>query len=142
MTIRTASCRCGQAIATCEGEPVRVSVCHCLECQKRSGSAFGAQARWPNSAVTLSGETRVWERIADSGRRARYRFCAECGSTIAYTNEGYPGLTAVPIGAFADPDFPAPLYSIYEHRSQAWVAILGDEVEHSSTPSIVRQPTA
>ncbi|MGR3757040.1 MAG: GFA family protein [Tranquillimonas sp.] len=30
---RTATCRCGQLTATCRGEPVRIAVCHCLECQ-------------------------------------------------------------------------------------------------------------
>ena len=140
MVVRTASCRCGRAGVRCEGEPVRVSVCHCLDCQKRSGSAFAAQARWPDSAVTVVGETRLWERTADSGRRAVYRFCPNCGSTVAYTNDGWPGLTAVPVGAFADPDFPAPAHSVYEHRRHPWAAILGDEVEHSASPSVVRQP--
>ena len=119
---------------------MRISVCHCLECQRRSGSAFAVQARWPDSAVTVRGETRTWQRIADSGRLASYFFCPNCGSTIAYTSEGWPGVTAVPVGAFADPDFPPPRYSVYEHRRHGWVEIIGDEVEHSSTPSIVRQP--
>ena len=45
MTTRDASCSCGQLHLTCEGEPVRISVCHCLACQQRTGSAFGVQAR-------------------------------------------------------------------------------------------------
>jgi hypothetical protein len=137
---REASCRCGQLRAACFGEPVRISVCHCLECQKRSGSAFAAQARWPDAQVRVEGESRTWTRIADSGHRATYRFCPECGSTVAYVIEGWPGLTAVPLGAFADPEFPAPRFSVYEHRKHAWVAILGDDVEHSSTPSMEREP--
>ena len=56
---RVASCRCGQLTATCRGEPVRVSVCHCLNCQKRSGSAFAAQARWPDDQVTITGATQM-----------------------------------------------------------------------------------
>lgn len=130
---RTATCRCGQLQARCEGEPVRVSVCHCLACQKRTGSAFSAQARWPEAQVTISGEAKVWERVADSGRRAAYRFCPHCGSTVAYVNEGWQGLVAVPLGAFADPTFPAPRFSVYEHRKHGWVAVAGDAVEHSSS---------
>jgi hypothetical protein len=126
--------------ARCAGEPVRISVCHCLECKKRSGSAFSAQARWPEAQVTLSGEAKIWERVADSGHRATYRFCPHCGSTIAYVIEGWPGVIAVPIGAFADPDFPAPGFSVYEHRQHPWVAILGNDVEHSSSPSTARNP--
>ena len=142
MTIktRTASCRCGQLKATCEGEPVRVSVCHCLDCQKRSGSAFAAQARWPENQVTVTGEAKTWQRIADSGHRATYRFCPTCGSTVAFVIEGWPGVVAVPIGAFADSDFPRPRFSVYEHRKHEWVAILGDEVEQSSTASSTRMP--
>ena len=45
MTTRRAQCSCGQLAAICAGEPVRVSVCHCLECKRRSGSAFSNNAR-------------------------------------------------------------------------------------------------
>jgi hypothetical protein len=137
---RIAACRCGQLRARCVGEPVRISVCHCLDCQKRSGSAFAAQARWPEAQVEIEGASKTWVRIADSGRRATYRFCPDCGSTIAYANEGWTGLTAVPLGAFADPAFPAPRFSVYEHRKHAWTNVLGDDVEHSSTPSALRSP--
>jgi len=136
MIERIATCRCGQLSATCVGEPVRVSVCHCLECQKRSGSAFATQARWLDANVTLSGEFSVWERVADSGHRATYRFCPVCGSTLAYVIEGWPGVTAIPVGAFADQGFPAPRFSVYEHRKHAWTEVHGDDVEHSSDPSI------
>ena len=136
MVERLATCRCGQFRAVCTGEPVRVSVCHCLECQKRSGSAFATQARWPDEHVTLSGEFSEWERIADSGHKATYRFCPRCGSTLAYVIEGWPGVTAIPVGAFADPDFPPPRFSVYEHRKHSWTVVLGDHVEHSADPNI------
>ncbi len=130
---RVATCRCGQLRATCEGEPVRVSVCHCLECQKRSGSAFAAQARWPDDKVVLSGDHTEWSRLADSGRKATYRFCPHCGSTVAFRIEGWEGVTAVPVGALADPDFPAPKFSVFEHRKHGWVEVTGD-VDHSASP--------
>lgn len=128
--IRTAACRCGDVQAQCTGDPVRISVCHCLACQRRTGSAFAAQARFPSERVTITGATAVWSRTGDSGGLATYRFCPRCGSTIAYENEGMPGVVAIPLGAFADPEFPAPRFSVYEERRHAWVAILGDHVEH------------
>ncbi|PSH64795.1 aldehyde-activating protein [Phyllobacterium brassicacearum] len=139
--MRVATCRCGQLKATCEGEPVRVSVCHCLDCQKRTGSAFAAQARWPDERVRVTGEFRTWVRVADSGHKATYQFCSACGSTVANIIEGWPGVTAVPLGAFADPSFPAPKFSVYEHRKHVWTTVLGEEVEHSSTPSTRRRPS-
>jgi hypothetical protein len=135
---RKASCRCGQLEVACAGEPVRVSVCHCLDCQKRSGSAFAAQARWPEAQVVITGRAKTWQRVADSGHVATYQFCPDCGSTVAYVIEGWPGVIAVPIGAFADPEFPAPKFSVYEHRKHAWVAVLGEAVERSVTPSSIR----
>ncbi|RSV11612.1 GFA family protein [Sphingomonas sp. ABOLF] len=130
MRVRVASCRCGQLRATCTGEPVRVSVCHCLECQKRSGSAFAVQARWPDAQVALAGEFRTWTQQGDSGAVARFRFCPTCGATLVYASEGMPGLTAVAVGAFADPGFPAPHYSVWEDRKHGWVTVSADGMEH------------
>ena len=47
MNTRTASCSCGQLTATTTEDPIRVGICHCLACQRRTGSVFGAQARFP-----------------------------------------------------------------------------------------------
>lgn len=140
MTVRTATCRCGALRAICRGEPVRISVCHCLECQKRTGSAFAAQARWRDDEVTVEGQSKTWERIADSGHRATYRFCPTCGSTVAYVIEGWPGVTGIPLGAFADPTFPPPKFSVYEHRRHLWVEIRDEGIEHSSSSSTARKP--
>ncbi len=59
MTSRIASCSCGQLRATCQGEPVRISICHCLECQKRTGSVFAVQARYPRESVTIVGRVAL-----------------------------------------------------------------------------------
>ena len=63
MTSRTASCRCGRLSATCTGDPVRISVCHCLDCQRRSGSSFAAQARFPVHQVTIVGESATLDAL-------------------------------------------------------------------------------
>lgn len=129
MTQRIATCRCGQLSATCTGEPVRVSVCHCLTCQKRSGSAFAVQARWPDAQVALTGDYSEWSRIAASGNRAVARFCPECGATITLSGEAAPGFTAVPVGAFADPLFPRPHVSVFEAHRHPWAAVTGEDLD-------------
>jgi hypothetical protein len=132
MTNRTASCRCGQLKATVTGDPVRVSVCHCLNCKKRSGSAFAAQARWPADQVVIEGRSKSFEKVADSGNRAMFHFCPDCGSDVHYENHGkFDGLVAIPLGAFDDPYFLKPDYSVWEERKHDWVEISG-EVEHSN----------
>jgi hypothetical protein len=130
MSDRIATCRCGQLRVKCTGDPVRVSVCHCLDCQKRSGSAFAAQARWPEKQVAVTGEFSEWSSVGDSGGRATFSFCPRCGSTVAFVIDAMPGVIAVPVGAFADPKFPPPRFSVYEERKHAWVAVIGDDIEH------------
>ena len=127
--MRTASCSCGQLIATVVGDPVRISVCHCLACQRRTGSVFGAQARFPASSVAVKGQSCEYVRIGDSGGQLHFHFCPTCGSTVFYTLASAPELIAIPIGAFADPAFPDPGHSVYEQRMHSWVAVPRD-IEH------------
>ena len=126
---RIAACSCGQLQAQVVGEPVRVSVCHCLACQRRTGSVFGAQARYPREAVTIIGAGTEYVRTGDEGSKVTFRFCPQCGATVYYTLEGDSELIAIPVGAFADPTFPAPDFSVYEERMHSWVHIPGD-IEH------------
>ena len=135
MTTRTASCRCGQLRATVLGEPVRLSVCHCLNCKKRSGSAFAVQARWPKAQATIEGGAKTFVKVADSGNRATFHFCPDCGSDVYYEIEGkfdhaFDDLVAIPLGAFDDPYFGTPAYSVWENRKHDWVEIVGPDVEH------------
>lgn len=120
-----ASCRCGQLRATATGEPVRVSVCHCLDCQKRSGSAFAAQVRFPAANVTTSGEAKTFIATGDNGA-AHFHFCADCGSTVYYSNDSIPDTIAIALGAFDDPYFVTPNISVWELRQHEWLEIAGD----------------
>lgn len=126
---RTAECRCGQLSAVCMGEPVRVSVCHCYDCQRRSGSAFAVQARFPADAVTINGEHKVYDHVGDSGSSASFHFCPTCATTLWYHARPHRELFAIPVGCFADRDFPAPHYSVWEGRKHGWVSVVGEGVE-------------
>ena len=123
MINRSAICSCGQLCAQVVGRPLRVSVCHCLACQRRSGSVFAVQARYLTQNVVLFGTSNEFVRRGDDGGAARFRFCPSCGSTICYTLDDEPGVVAVPVGAFADPLFPAPEVSYYENRRHPWVLL-------------------
>jgi len=126
MTTRTASCSCGQLTATTNEEPIRVSVCHCLACQRRTGSVFGAQARFRRGAVAVKGESTQYLRIGDKGNKITFHFCPKCGATVHYQIEGWDDRIAIPVGAFAEPGFPAPTFSVYEERKHAWVGLPGN----------------
>lgn len=95
-------------------------MCHCLACQKRTGSAFGIQARWPAESVTIEGRAQEYVRVGDEGSSATFRFCPTCGAIVYWDNDSMPGMIAVPVGAFADPTFPPPTIMVYGVRRHPW----------------------
>lgn len=127
--MRTAACSCGPLTLTTAAEPVRASICHCLACQRRTGSVFGAQARFRADTVTIRGTASQYVRTGDAGSRATFRFCPEFGATVYYTMAGREDSVAVPVGASADPGFPAPTFSVDEERMHPW-SRLPEGVEH------------
>ncbi|NGY03172.1 GFA family protein [Solimonas terrae] len=129
MKIRHAACNCGRLRLSTHAEPTRISICHCLACQQRTGSAFGIQARFAEADVQVEGQSTEYLRIAESGDAVRYGFCPICGSTLFYRLLGVPGTISVPVGGFADPDFPAPTVSIYEEHRHRWL-VLPDGIQH------------
>jgi hypothetical protein len=129
MTTRRGSCSCGQLTVEVEGDPVRISICHCLACQRRTGSVFGMQARWPREHVRIEGEATEYVRVSDEGEGRSLFFCPRCGATVYYWSG--PEHIAVPVGAFGDPSFPAPRVSVWEGRMHPWVG-LPDGIEHIS----------
>ena len=101
-------------------------VCHCLACHRRTGSVFGAQARFATENVTLNGEGTHFVRVGDEGSTITFTFCPVCGATVCYRMDGMADMVAMPVGAFADPGFPGPSLSVYEERMHAWVAMPKD----------------
>ena len=122
MPTREAHCCCGQLRLTCEGDPVRIAICHCIDCQRRTGSVFGATARFPRAQVTkIEGRSTTFNRVADSGNGITFHFCPDCGTTVYWEPARFPDTIAVAVGAFADPGSPAPRHSVYERRRHPWV---------------------
>jgi hypothetical protein len=126
MTTRLAACNCGQLNLTIEGEPARISMCYCLECQRRTGAVISNQARFAREQITFAGQSIAWTRSAESGNRLTFHFCPVCGSTVYWEGQGFPGLIAVAIGTFADPTFPPPAIAVWEEVRHPWVSLPPD----------------
>ncbi len=127
--MRRAQCACGQLAADCRGEPARVSVCHCRNCKRRTGSALAWTARWARADVAVHGRANQFTLTGDEGGRATFHFCPDCGVAVFYLMDGQPELIAIPAGAFADPAFPAPEYSSYDpSRRCPWLEIAVDGI--------------
>ena len=125
MATREAACHCGQLRVEATGEPFAVSICHCLACQRRTGSAFGMQAGFEGGQVHISGRYSDFSRISDEADRKEhvFHFCPECGSQVFSTEPDEPGLVVVSVGSFADPGFPPPTESGYDSRRHRWLEL-------------------
>ncbi len=131
MSQRIAACGCGQVRLVCSGEPVRISMCHCLDCQRRTGAPFGAQCWYPRERVSISGNTTAYVRVAKGGNRATFQFCPTCASTVYWELSAYPDIFAIALGMFADPHFPPPRVSVWERRRHPWTVRIAEcEMEH------------
>jgi hypothetical protein len=125
MATREAACSCGQLRLTAEGDPFWVSICNCLACQRRTGSAFGMQAGFTADQVSVAGRQTDYSRISDEADRKEhvFHFCPDCGSTVYYTEPDEPDRVVVMVGAFADPSFPPPRESGYDSRRHHWLEL-------------------
>ena len=119
--MRTASCACGQLKAVCEGEPKSVSLCHCEQCRKRTGSAFGIAVFFAREKVTMAGRHHSYARKSDSGHGVTFYFCPQCGSSVFREPARKRDEIAVAYGAFTAPDIPPPSKEVYVELRYPWV---------------------
>jgi hypothetical protein len=83
------SCHCGQITYDAEVDPAEVSICHCTDCQRLTGTAYRVTISAPADRFRITaGEPNVYVKIADNGRRRMQFFCSNCGSPIYTTGEG------------------------------------------------------
>jgi hypothetical protein len=118
-------CQCGEVRYRLESEPLELTVCHCRECQRQSGSAFGMSLAIPAEAFKLlSGSLRFFEVVCDSGRTKSCAFCPNCGTRIYHRTEAGISIKA---GTLDDTSRLRPTAHYWTGRKQPWVAI-SDEV--------------
>ena len=110
-------CVCGAVRFTAVGAPLRVTICHCTWCQRRTGTAFGTEVVFESGQVLLSGDAvSLYRHHSDeSGRWLDVAFCRTCGTNLGFTLEAAPGLRTLPAGAFDDPTWITPEHSTFRH---------------------------
>ena len=133
-----ARCSCGALTLTLPEPSKLVVVCHCLDCQRRTGAPFGVGAFYPVDLVVISGTRKAFTRDAASGGKVHTYFCPNCGSTIYWRADILPSMIGVAVGALADPKYPAPVRSVFEQSKHHWVQIDG-AVDHFQQSSAAKK---
>lgn len=110
MTIK-GGCVCGKVRIEVHGAPLRVGICHCLDCRKHHGAVFYAAAIYPQDNVRITGETASY-----AGRH----FCAVCGSSLFARA---PGEIEVHLGCLDEAGVLQPEYECWTTRREPWLPI-------------------
>ena len=79
----TGSCHCG-AVAYCASiDAQQVTLCHCIDCQKLTGSAYRVSVPAQRGTFRLlAGAPTIYVKIGASGAHRAQAFCASCGSPL------------------------------------------------------------
>lgn len=116
----TGGCACGAIRYAIEGEPVFSNHCQCRDCQRESGTGHGSHLTFLRDGVTLTGEGKHWEMLADSGNMKTRWFCADCGTPVYLTFAAMPQLFSVRAASLDDPGRFRPALLTYRARGHAW----------------------
>jgi hypothetical protein len=133
---RIARCSCGSLRVETIGEPIFVVACHCRECQRRTGAPFSVSVYFEKAQARAEGISKVYIRDGQEGRRIRFHFCPECGTTVYWGIDRRPDAIGVAFGAFADPLLPAPTQSHWEESRHSWVEFGHDLVHLPQGPTV------
>ncbi|KAI1159928.1 Mss4-like protein [Nemania serpens] len=94
----TVRCQCGRvAFPAPAAAPLTIYHCHCTECRRQSGSAFGTSAIFPAADMfplpaDVAARVRKYTRDTESGNTMDCYFCAECGSRLFHRVVGRDGV--------------------------------------------------
>jgi hypothetical protein len=126
VTQRTARCCCGDCSIAVEGEPTLNGLCHCTSCKRRTGSAFGWSAYFPDGAVgPAQGRFAVYAKEGATGYERH--FCTCCGTTLYWKSFAFlADHTGIAGGCFIDDPLPAPNLSAQDGDRCTWLALPED----------------
>ena len=110
-------------------------MCHCLDCQRRTGSAFSVAMFYERGNVRVVGpEPASFERLSASGQPVTFRFCPTCGSNVYWEPHRMPALIGVALDAFADPTIPPPEQAVWTKDKHPWFSLPESIVQFETTP--------
>ena len=115
-------CLCGDVRYSASGEPAVMSICHCVHCQKLTGSAFVEVVAVSAEAFKLQGKLKTFTIAGDSGRKKHSKFCPRCGTVLVFEAEGFPGMALIMGGTLDDPSCVKPTMALFCDSAQPWLA--------------------
>jgi hypothetical protein len=120
----TGGCPCEAVRFAVGAMPLLIFACHCTECQRWSGSAFGLSMPVRRDDFSLTrGEPKFWRHTGASGFESTYWFCVECGVRVLAQRSDRPGIVTLRAGTLDDTSWVRPVAHIHLQGAQAWERI-------------------
>lgn len=116
----TGGCACRAVRYEIRGAPVFQNHCQCRDCQYKSGTGHGSYLTFNRDGAQLTGETKGWDSVADSGNAKTRAFCPSCGSPVWITFQAMPQFIAVHAASLDDPSRFKPQAVTYTSRALDW----------------------
>ncbi len=131
----TGSCQCRAVRYQCTAAPASIYACHCTECQRQSGSAFGTSMLVPRDAFSFThGAPRTWVRTAESGRKVDCLYCPDCGTRIVHLPQHSPTMAIIRPGTLDDTKWIRLAGHIWLASRQAWFEAPAGAVTYDRQP--------
>lgn len=116
-------CACGEVRYRLASEPLIVHCCHCLNCQRQTGSAFVINLLIEAERVEMLGaEPHVVEAQRDDGPPQRIYRCPTCEVAL-FSEYGRPDVWFVRAGTLDEPRDVAPDVHIYTRSKVRWLTL-------------------
>lgn len=117
-------CHCGAISFEAEADPAAVTVCHCTDCQRLTGSAFRANVRVPAAGFVLRGTPTSYIKTAESGNKRRHAFCGACGTPIYACAIENPDSYSLRLGTITQRAAFTPKRQIWRRSALPWIDAL------------------
>ena len=119
-------CHCGAVSFTADIDPSRVMLCHCTDCQVMSGSAFRMVVLASIDKFAVSGQTKGYVKVAESGNRRVQVFCPECGTPLYATAPEHATTVSIRVGCVKERAHLRPAAQIWARSAMPWLHELAD----------------
>jgi hypothetical protein len=130
----TGGCMCGAVRYTIAEKPLAAGLCHCNRCRPQSGSAFSTVIFVHRSAITITGETAVFDDIGSSGLRVLRRYCPRCGSPLTTEADVAPDVMFVKAGGIDSNEWYQPVLEMFVGRRRPWVSPVPGAIQFEGNP--------
>ena len=127
-------CTCGRVRYELREDPIAFYACHCTDCQRESGSAFGLSMVVRSEGVALvAGEPKLFGVRQPDGLHRRSLRCPDCGTRLWSEPVKFPQIRTLRPGTLDDPRAYVPYGNMWTASAQPWAGF-------APGPRFERQP--